>query len=204
MPRDPQALAPGGQCHLPVSAALQASRDALLGAARFLKRRQLSKLLETQQTEMVGACLVRMALQAHTQPGEAPLPQFSVHGASSCAPALCAGTALPAPHTGSFSPWSPRVLMEPQPSWDLPAGWHRREHQASGSLQAPVPPARCMLVITGVWAGEGRRGQSWASGENFLQPCPLVLSPAHGRQQQSGGLPAPEPAVPAEPTGALA
>ncbi|XP_052632520.1 uncharacterized protein LOC128136638 [Harpia harpyja] len=57
LPRDRQVLAPGRQCHLPVSGALQASREALLGAAKLLKRRQLRKLLETEQTWRVAECL---------------------------------------------------------------------------------------------------------------------------------------------------
>ncbi|KAM6187497.1 maestro heat-like repeat-containing protein family member 7 [Sarcoramphus papa] len=36
----------------------QASREALLGAAKFLKQRQLRKLLETEQTWRVGECLL--------------------------------------------------------------------------------------------------------------------------------------------------
>ncbi|XP_072716940.1 uncharacterized protein [Ciconia boyciana] len=56
--RDPQVPSPRRRCHLPVSAALQASRETLLGAAKFLKRRQLRKLLETEQTWRVSECLL--------------------------------------------------------------------------------------------------------------------------------------------------
>lgn len=56
-----QALLGGLQWHLPVSAALQASREALLGAAKLLKWKQLRHLLETAQTWQIGECLVRTA-----------------------------------------------------------------------------------------------------------------------------------------------
>lgn len=147
LPRDPLAvLSPGRKGHLPLSAALQASREALLGAAKLLKRRQLRKLLETEQPWRLGECLVRAASKPHSQTGEAPLP--------------------------------PRVGA---PSW---------------------APARCGVL--GARAGEGREGQPWAQGEALGPPCPLLLSPAGGKQPRRGGLPAAEPAVPAEPTGALA
>lgn len=84
LPRDPQALHPGRQCHLLVFAGLQASWRALHGGAKVLKDRKLQKLLETEETWRVGKCLVRMAPKPHTQPGGAPLPPHPAAAARGC------------------------------------------------------------------------------------------------------------------------
>lgn len=67
-----RVLCPGLWCHLPVSAALQASREALHCAASFLKRRDLERVLDASQTRRFGEGLVRTAWKPKSQPGEAP------------------------------------------------------------------------------------------------------------------------------------
>ncbi|XP_027518326.1 uncharacterized protein LOC113956228 [Corapipo altera] len=61
----------------------EASREVLLCAARFLKRRDLEKLLRKEQHFKFCDCLVRMTPKAQPQAGQAPGPD-----------ALCAGLAL--------------------------------------------------------------------------------------------------------------
>lgn len=46
-------------CHLPASAALQASGEALLTCADLLKRKKLKQLAQTKQTWRIGETLVR-------------------------------------------------------------------------------------------------------------------------------------------------
>ncbi|XP_068524937.1 uncharacterized protein [Anas acuta] len=53
-----------------ISAVLQASREALLGVARFLRWRQLAHLAETLQSWKISECLVRTLL--HPGPGPGP------------------------------------------------------------------------------------------------------------------------------------
>lgn len=55
-----QVSSPGVRCHLPTSASLQASRDALLDCAGFLGWRNLSTLVQTHQIHRIGECLVRI------------------------------------------------------------------------------------------------------------------------------------------------
>lgn len=69
-------------CHFKVSAALQAAEETLLDAAKFLQRTQLVDLLERKQTWRLGKCLVRTALKAPTQTGQAH--SAPGHGAGSC------------------------------------------------------------------------------------------------------------------------
>lgn len=45
-----QVLCPGQQCHLPASAALQASWEILLQVTKFLKKRKLRQLLKREKT----------------------------------------------------------------------------------------------------------------------------------------------------------
>ncbi|KAL9822831.1 uncharacterized protein GJ701_016139 [Geothlypis trichas] len=53
-----QVLCPGLRCHLWVSAALQASRETLLSAVSFLKRKDLKQLLQTDQMWRFAECLL--------------------------------------------------------------------------------------------------------------------------------------------------
>lgn len=66
----------GGRVFCPgsgaISAVLQASREALLGVARFLRWRQLAHLAETVQTCKIGECLVRAVLHPGTGTGMGP------------------------------------------------------------------------------------------------------------------------------------
>lgn len=155
LPRDRQVLAPGRRCHLPVSGALQASREALLGAAKLLKRRQLRKLLETEQTWRVAERLVRTAPKPHRQPGEAPLPRCPACGAGSCAPAplACSAHGLP------FPPRHPGV-----PRWALAAGWHR---STPGSTLSSAPSKAQHWPAAG-WT-------SWVSGHGKVGEASLGL-----------------------------
>lgn len=67
--RDNQGLSHAQWFHLPLSAALQASREALLGAAKLLKWKQLRNLLETAQPQRIGECLVRTTARGLPKPG---------------------------------------------------------------------------------------------------------------------------------------
>ncbi|XP_053916484.1 uncharacterized protein LOC128851463 isoform X3 [Cuculus canorus] len=53
-----RVLCPGQRCHLPVSAALQASRETLLQATELLKLRKLRKKLKSGQIYKLGKCLL--------------------------------------------------------------------------------------------------------------------------------------------------
>jgi len=59
-----QVSFPRPWCLLPASAALQASREALLAEAELLSWNQLKHLVRTQQTWRIGKCLVRTTLRA--------------------------------------------------------------------------------------------------------------------------------------------
>ncbi|XP_068550626.1 uncharacterized protein [Anas acuta] len=52
----------------------EASREALLGVARFLRWRQLAHLAETLQSWKIGECLVRTVLHPGPGPGPGPGP----------------------------------------------------------------------------------------------------------------------------------
>lgn len=59
----PQVTFPRPWSHLPASAVLQASRNALLAIAELLKWKELKHVVKTQQTWRVADCLVRMCLR---------------------------------------------------------------------------------------------------------------------------------------------
>ncbi|KAM9630229.1 maestro heat-like repeat-containing protein family member 7 isoform 2-T3 [Morphnus guianensis] len=168
----------------------EASRETLLQATKFLKNRKLQQLLESEQTWVVGKCLVRMAPTPRCQPGQAPCPQCPVRGAGSCAPARCCSPSPPAcpPHTlpslGRAALWT--LLQAPLPPRALGAddgapaqlGFGSRvaprlprEHPALCSLQTPAP-AGCRLGVRGVLAGKAgcRERPTW--GRSLHQPFP--------------------------------
>ena len=70
-----RVLCPGLWGHLCTSAALQASRETLQCAAKFLNSRNLMHLLKTENLWMFAECLVRTAWKPQAQPGEAPCPR---------------------------------------------------------------------------------------------------------------------------------
>nr|XP_041569079.1 uncharacterized protein LOC115492412 isoform X2 [Taeniopygia guttata] len=59
-------------CHDENWQVAKASRETLLGAAEFLKKRNLKKLLKKEQLSKFAECLVRRAGKPQPQPGEAP------------------------------------------------------------------------------------------------------------------------------------
>lgn len=67
--QDAQALLGRHWRHLPLSVPLQASWEALLCAAKLLKRKHLRYLLKTAQTQRIGECLVRTSAPEPPRPG---------------------------------------------------------------------------------------------------------------------------------------
>ncbi|XP_053916482.1 uncharacterized protein LOC128851463 isoform X1 [Cuculus canorus] len=215
-----RVLCPGQRCHLPVSAALQASRETLLQATELLKLRKLRKKLKSGQIYKLGKCLVRMAPRWQRQAGQGPAPVPGVWGCQLCpcplpqpiAPGLHPAQppfprpCSPAgPSPGSCPSPSPGVPMEAWLCGALAAGWLR----SSPGSTSPALPAKHWLAagwerwvswrerpVLGTGAARPRRG-SCAD----LSPCPLALSPAGRGQEQKRRLPVPGPAVPAEPPG---
>ena len=55
-----------------ISAALQASWETLVCVAEFLKRKNLTHQLKTEELWKFAECLVRMAWKCQAQPGAAP------------------------------------------------------------------------------------------------------------------------------------
>ncbi|XP_023773392.1 maestro heat-like repeat family member 5 [Cyanistes caeruleus] len=76
-------------CHDENQQVAEASWATLLCAAKLLKRRDLERPVKKKKLWMITECLVRTAWKAQPQPGEAPCPRRSVHGAGSWAPAQC-------------------------------------------------------------------------------------------------------------------
>ncbi|XP_023803430.1 maestro heat-like repeat-containing protein family member 7, partial [Cyanistes caeruleus] len=91
-------------CHDENQQVAEASRETLHSSARFLRRRDIEQMLEVDQTWRFGECLVRTAWKAQPQPGEAPCPWRSVHGAGSWAPAQCRSRGHTASSPGSCGP----------------------------------------------------------------------------------------------------
>ncbi|KAM9589284.1 maestro heat-like repeat-containing protein family member 1 [Morphnus guianensis] len=139
----------------------QASREALLGAAKLLKRRQLRKPLETEQTWRVAERLVRTAPKPHSQPGEAPLPRCPARGAGSRAPALLAAVPLRC--------WQPPA---PARCWLDVVGVRARE----GRGGQPGPQGRlCANPVP--WCSHQLAENSSRAEEYLDQSLPYLQSP---------------------------
>ncbi|KAK4817757.1 hypothetical protein QYF61_026980 [Mycteria americana] len=200
----------------------EASRKTLLEATKFLKKRELTELLEREQTWVVGECLVRTAPKPQTQAWTSHLPPvLTVWGWQLCPCPLLQPVAATLQHThapfpracgpvgssagSSPSPSSPggadgapaQLSFGSRVAPQLPG-----EHPALCSLPTPAP-AGWWLGVVGVLAGKASPG---CRGRACTNPSfhPLALSPAGREQEHSRRVPAPDPAVPAEPTGAHA
>ena len=182
-------LCPGLWGHLRISAAFQASRETLHCAAKFLKMKDLKKLLKEEQLWKFAECLVRIAWKDLPQFGEAPCPQCSLCALGSCGPAQCCRQG---PH-GLFSrllwprtqfPWSPG----PAGQWGMAAPW------LPGHSRPSAPAER---GASGCWprlraerareAGAGC-GQRLAKGQSPARPFPaaaLCSWPRTGAQRPS-------------------
>ena len=138
-------------CHLPASALLQASGEALLAAAELLKWKELKHLVQTQQTWRVGECLVSTAPKPWA-PGLSPR-------------AWAVGSAA-VPHLPCSSPqptaWS--CILVPWPQGHSPQGLF------STALSPP-----CTQWEGGLSAvrGAGRRVCSGHLGRLCDMPIPL-------------------------------
>lgn len=159
----------------------QASCKALLGAARFLKRRDLEQLLTRQQALKFNDCLVRTAWKAQPQPGEGACPLCSVCGAGSCVPAQCCSQGhQPEPHT--LLPSMGCAGSCPGSSGLWHCQWSRGPAVLQGSPTAPqaapgpLPPPKpgTCSSLRAAWA-EARAGcrERPAQGQSPRQPFPL-------------------------------
>lgn len=137
--QDAQALLGRHWRHLPLSVPLQASWEALLCAAKLLKRKHLRYLLKTAQTQRIGECLVRTSAPEPPRPG----PNEACHP--------CPG-AWGQCRRHSLSPFTHPF---PSSTWRLGL--------FSGLLSSQRPG---LLLLAGCWgqhpAGEGSGGPSQA------------------------------------------
>ncbi|XP_023804338.1 LOW QUALITY PROTEIN: maestro heat-like repeat family member 5, partial [Cyanistes caeruleus] len=110
-------------CHDENQQVAEASQRALLSMAKVLKRRDLANPVKDKQLWKFAEVLVRTAWKAQPQPGEAPCPRRSVHGAGSWAPVQCRSRGHMASSPGSCGP---EPAADGAPShWGCGAGRHR-------------------------------------------------------------------------------
>lgn len=139
-------------CHLPASAALQASGEALLAAAELLKWKELKRLVQTQQTWRIGECLVRTSPKAQGPGWTRAAPRVRGVG-----PAACALPALLPPGASSFFP----VLENRAPKGSSP---HPSPLPTPGGREGSQQ--RRML-------GGGTGPANWGGTVTFPSPCAL-------------------------------
>ena len=149
-----RVFSPGLRWHLSVSAAVQASQEALLGAAKFLKWEQLGHLTETAQTCRLGECLVRPCPKppdaARTR--AVPLPaqcvrQAAVPLATAAAQGCQPGAALLLPFSKHAAAAGSSAGSSPLPGpWDAKAAagparpWQQESTAASLGSSRPLLP----------------------------------------------------------------
>ena len=181
----PGLLAQAIWCHLPASAALQASGEALLAAAELLKWKQLRHLLQTQQTWRIGECLVRTTPKPQGPGWTRAAPRARGEGCPAVPPLPCSSPEpgarscilLPCPHARSPQGLFSRPLSPPRT-------------QREGEVSAPLAPLCLWLSLnlspTGLlagrweWPGRGRgtRGAARRAWSGHLRrgcdmPIPL-------------------------------
>ena len=190
-------LCPGLWGHLCISAALQASQETLLCVAKFLKTKDLEKLVKKKKLWKFAERLVRMAWKPQPQPGEAPCLWCSLCAVGSCGPAQC----WPRGRTGS-SPGScgPKPGAHRAPAQQ---GCGAGQHRSSPGTPVPVPLHSLAPAAAGRasgLSGQGRlglgMGSTWRRGRAHPDPSLPPLSAAGRGPEPSCRAPAPGPAIP--------
>ncbi|KAF2987354.1 hypothetical protein EK904_002392 [Melospiza melodia maxima] len=105
-------LCPGPRCHLWLSAALQTSRETLLSAVNFLKRRDLKQLLKLDDPWSFAEHVVRTGWNPQANPWRSRLPRApSLWGWRLWPLPSAAGRATSLRPTRRSLPWAVRALL---------------------------------------------------------------------------------------------
>ncbi|XP_033371971.1 maestro heat-like repeat-containing protein family member 7 [Parus major] len=148
-------------CHEENQHVAKASRETLLCASGFLKKRGLKQLIKNEELSKFGKCLVRTAWRSSLSPG------LSVWGWQLWPSAVPMGASLSPTHRSL--PWATRVpLQAPVAPSRVPmepratgvVGWAgtAAPRAAAGPLPPPEPGASGCCPVPQGWAGTGGRG----------------------------------------------
>uniref|UniRef100_A0A674H6D7 Maestro/Maestro-like HEAT-repeats domain-containing protein n=1 Tax=Taeniopygia guttata TaxID=59729 RepID=A0A674H6D7_TAEGU len=203
-------------CHDENQRVAQASRETLLCAVTFLKKRKdLQRLLKTDDLWSFAERLVRTAREPQPQAGGAACPRCPVCGAQLRPLPSAARRGTGRRPTRRCLPWAaglcssssgPKAGAEGAPS--QPGSAAGRHRSSPGPLPLQSPELRLPAGLGAVWAGAAAPGVGSARPRGRARSNPslraLPLSAAGRGQEPSGRAPAPGPALPAEPAGAPA